>query len=166
VAAAATAVEAALTAAGFCAERQDQAGELADIFEGMGDELAEWIVTAPGGRQMMLQLAYFARGHRPVIMEVGPVLDLADVIGGKVCALASRVEPRDYIDTAAALRRGYTVTRLISFARRLDPGLTGRDFAEAGRHLDRLPDRLFTRYGLGPADVAELREQFASWPRG
>lgn len=166
VAAAADAVEAALTAAGLLAERQDQAGELAGIFEGMGDELAEWIVTAPGGRQMMLQLAYFARGRRPVVMEVGPVLDLQDVIGGKVCALASRVEPRDYIDTAAALRRGYPVGQLIGFARRLDPGLTDQDFADAGRHLDQLPDRVFTRYGLGPADVAALRKQFADWPRG
>jgi hypothetical protein len=165
VAAAADAVEAALTAAGFRAERQDQAGGLADIFEGMGDELAEWIVTAPGGRQMMLQLAYFARDRRPVVMEVGPVLDLADVIGGKVCALASRVEPRDYIDTAAALRRGYTPERLIAFARRLDPGLTRRDFADAARHLDGLPDRVFTRYGLSPDEVTGLRKQFAAWPR-
>lgn len=165
VPAAAHAVEAALEAAGFQAERQDQAGGLADIFEGMGDELAEWIVTAPGGRQMMLQLAYFARDRRPVVMEVGPVLDLADVMGGKVCALASRVEPRDYIDTAAALRRGYSPQELIRFARRLDPGLSRRDFADAARHLDGLPDRVFIRYGLGPAEVASLREQFAPWPR-
>lgn len=165
VAAAAAAVESALTAAGFRAQRQDQAGGLADVFEGMGDELAEWIVTAAGGHQMMLQLAYFTRDHRPVIMEVGPVLDLADVIGGKVCALASRVEPRDYIDTAAALRRGYTPAQLIDFAGRLDPGLTARDFADAGQQLDRLPDRVFARYGLNPDDVAGLRQQFATWPR-
>ena len=74
----------------------------------MGEGLAEWIVTAPDGQQMMLQMAYFDRTAQPVTMDVGPVLDLEDVVGGKVCALASRVEPRDYIDTAAALRR-YTV---------------------------------------------------------
>ena len=71
----------------------------------MGEGLAEWIVTAPGGREMMLQMAYFDRDRAPVIMEFGPVLDLEDVVGGKVCALASRVEPRDYMDTAAALGR-------------------------------------------------------------
>ena len=165
VAAAASAVGAALLAAGFAVERQDLGGDLAFVFEGMGDELAEWLVTAPGGRQMMLQLAYFARGHRPVIMEVGPVLDLEDVIGGKVCALASRVEPRDYIDTAAALRCGYSVPQVIAFARRLDPGLTGRDFANAGQQLDRLPDGVFARYGLRPPDVIRLRQQLAAWPR-
>ena len=105
VAAAAEAVEDALRAAGFEAERRDQGGGLEDIFYGMGEGLAEWIITAPGGQQTMLQMAYFDRTRGPVTMDVGPVLDLEDLAGSKVCALASRVEPRDYIDTAAALRR-------------------------------------------------------------
>ena len=67
-------------------------------------------------------------------------------------------------DTAAALGR-YTVAQLIGLARRLDPGLTERDFADAGRQLDRMPDGMFARYGLTPADVAALRERFAAWPR-
>ena len=164
VTAAAEAVEAALREAGFQAERRDQAGGLEEIFYGMGEGLAEWIITAPGGQQTMLQMAYFDRTRGPVTMDVGPVLDLEDLAGSKVCALASRVEPRDYIDTAAALRR-YSVQQLISFARRLDPGLEDRDFADAGVQLDRMPDGLFTRYGLAPGDVARLREQFTAWPR-
>ena len=164
VADAADAVEGALRAAGFEAERRDQSGGLEDIFYGMGEGLAEWIITAPGGQQTMLQMAYFDRTRGPVTMDVGPVLDLEDLAGSKVCALASRVEPRDYVDTAAALQR-YTVDQLISFARRLDPGLEARDFADAGTQLDRMPDGLFTRYGLSPGDVARLREQFAVWPR-
>lgn len=59
-------------------------------------------------------------------------LDLPDVIAGKVIALASRAAERDYIDTAAALGRGYSVAHLISLARELDPGLDDRDFADAG----------------------------------
>jgi len=90
------------------------------------------LITAPGGQQTMLQLAYFDRSHRPVTMDVGPVLALEDLAGSKVCALASRVEPRDYIDTAAAMRR-YPVDQLIGFAKRLDAGLEDRDFADAGR---------------------------------
>ena len=164
VTAAAEAVEAALRQAGFQAERRDQTGGLEEIFYGMGEGLAEWIITAPGGQQTMLQMAYFDRTRGPVTMDVGPVLDLEDLAGSKVCALASRVEPRDYIDTAAALRR-YNVDQLISFARRLDPGLDDRDFADAGTQLDRMPDGVFTRYGLSPADVARLREQFMAWPR-
>lgn len=164
VAAAADAVQSALRAAGFLAERRDRLGGLQEVFEGMTEGLAEWIITAPSGQQTMLQMAHFDRMRGPVTMDVGPVLDLEDVAAGKAVALVSRVEPRDYVDTAAALGR-YTVAQLIGLARRLDPGLTERDFADAGRQLDRMPDRLFARYGLTPADVAELRKRFAAWPR-
>jgi hypothetical protein len=164
VGAAADAVEAALRGAGFGTERRDKTGGLADTFYGMGEGLAEWIVTGPGGEQMMLQMAYFDRARRPVIMDVGPVLDLEDVVGGKVCALASRVEPRDYVDTAAAMGR-YSAEQMIGFARRLDPGLTDRDFADAVQRLDQWGDRVFASFGLSPEDVAVLRERFAAWPR-
>ena len=164
VAAAADAVESALRAAGFEAERRDQAGGLEDVFYGLGDGLAEWVITAPGGEQTMLQMAYFDRTRGPVTMDVGPVLDLEDLAGSKVCALASRVEPRDYVDTAAALQR-YTVGQLISFAKRLDPGLEDRDFADAGRQLDQMPDQVFTRYRLSQQDVVRLRKRFSGWPR-
>jgi hypothetical protein len=89
------------------------------IFPGMGDGLAEWIITAPGGEQMVLQMAYFDRSRDPVMTDVGPVLTLEDVIGGKVCALAGRAYERDYLDTAAALEL-YSPAELIGFARRLD----------------------------------------------
>jgi Nucleotidyl transferase AbiEii toxin, Type IV TA system len=164
VEAAAGAVEHALRQAGFATERWDKTGGLADIFDGLGEGLAEWIVTTPGGEQMMLQMAYFERARRPVIMDIGPVLDLEDVVGGKVCALASRAEPRDYLDTAAALDR-YSVEQMISFARRLDPGLTRNDFVDAGRRLDQWGDQVFAPFGLGPQDVTALRERFAAWPR-
>jgi hypothetical protein len=61
VEAAAGAVEAALRDAGFMTERRDLAGGPTEVFPGMGEGLAEWIVTAPDGGQMMLQMAYFDR---------------------------------------------------------------------------------------------------------
>lgn len=164
VEAAAGAVDTALREAGFGTERRDKTAGLAEVFPGMGEGLAEWIVTAPDGRQMMLQMAYFDRGCKPVIMDFGPVLDLEDVAGGKVCALAGRVEPRDYADTAALLAR-YTPDELIGFARRLDPGLTAQDFADAGHRLDRMDDAVLTSSGLDPQGVARVRQRFARWPR-
>jgi hypothetical protein len=77
---------------------------------------------------------------------------------------ASRAYERDYIDTAAALQR-YAPDELIGFARRLDPGLTGRDFADPGQRLDRMPDEAFMSFGVSRQDVATLRERFATWPR-
>jgi hypothetical protein len=90
VASAATKVEDALTAAGFTVDRIDKTGGLGDLFPGMGDRLAEWIVTSPGGERAQLQMSYFFRAHRPVAMEIGPVLDLDDVAAGKTAALAGR----------------------------------------------------------------------------
>ena len=68
------------------------------------------------------------------------------------------------MDTAAALER-YTVEQIIVFARRLDPGLTDRDFADAVQRLDQWGDGVFASFGLGPEDVAGLRARFAAWPR-
>src|SRR6201994_2446525 len=164
VEAAADAVETALRDVGFETDRRDKTAGLADVFYGLGEGLAEWIVTAPAGEQMMLQMAYFDRSRSPVIMDIGPVLDLEDVVGGKVCALASRAEPRDYVDTAAVLER-YTAEQVIGFARRLDPGLTDRDFAEAAERLDQWGDGVFASFGLDAAGIAELRARFAAWPR-
>jgi hypothetical protein len=92
VEAAADEVEVRLRDACFEAERQDNTAALGDIFPGMDQGLAEWIVTAPGGEQTMLQMAYFDRARGPVTMDIGPVLDLEDVLGGKVCALALLTE--------------------------------------------------------------------------
>jgi Nucleotidyl transferase AbiEii toxin, Type IV TA system len=164
VEAAAGSVEAALRNAGFETEREDTADGLSEMFEGMDDGLAEWTVTASDGQQIMLQMAYFDRTRQPVTMDVGPVLSLEDVVGGKVCALAGRAEPRDYIDTAAALKR-YSIQDAIRLARRLDPGLEDRDFADAARRLDQWGDGIFAPFGLDAADIARLRAAFADWPR-
>jgi Nucleotidyl transferase AbiEii toxin, Type IV TA system len=154
----------ALAGAGFIVDWQDKTGGLGDLFPGMGDGLAEWIVTAPGGEQVQLQMSYFARRRRPVVMEIGPVLDLDDVAAGKAHALACRAAIRDYID-AAALLDHYPATRLIALAQRMDPGLGDGDFADAGRRLDVTPDSVFARYGLSPEQIAWVREQFEGWPR-
>lgn len=165
VEASADGVEAALRAAGFRADRVDKTAGLTDIFGSeMGASLAEWAVIAADGRRMTLQMAYFDRGREPVVMEIGPVLALEDVLGGKANALASRIEPRDYVDTANALER-YRPAQLIGFGKRIDPGLHDEDYADAGRRLDELSNRRFTAFGLHFRDIARVRERFAAWPR-
>jgi hypothetical protein len=57
------------------------------------------------------------------------------------------------------------VEQLIAFAKRLDPGLTDQEFADAGRRLDQLSDQRFTASGLRPQDVAGMRNKLAAWPR-
>jgi Nucleotidyl transferase AbiEii toxin, Type IV TA system len=105
VEAAAAAVEKALHAAGFRAERQDRDSDLSEIFYGFATGLAEWVVTSPRGEQTVLQITHFDRNRSPVFMDVGPVLNPLDAIASKVRAFATRAEERDVIDVAAALER-------------------------------------------------------------
>ena len=107
VQAAAGFVEAALRGAGFRHERQDQAAGLAGIVPGMGEGLAEWIVTAPGGEQMAL-LAHSGPGpragdpgHRPGPgpgregVRAGQPHRAAGLRGRGRCAAALRSRPAD-----------------------------------------------------------------------
>ncbi len=99
-------------------------------------------------------------------MDVGPVLHVDDVLGSKVAALATRAEPRDYIDVAAALRiRG--AEQLRALAQQADSAVTEDDFRAAMARLDRLDDSVFTDlYGVAREEVDVLRAAFADWPRG
>lgn len=164
VAEAAGLIAAALADDGITVTREGPASDLAGLFPGLGDELADYHLTVPSGQSADLQLAYFDRNHDPVSMDFGPVLDLEDVAGSKVCALISRGYDRDYIDTAALLGR-WTPTELLSMALRLDPGLDPRDIADVGARLDRMPDTRFTAYALTTRDITTMRDRFAAWPR-
>jgi hypothetical protein len=106
-------------AAGFVPERQDETAGLADIVPDIGEGLADWIVTAPGGEQMLLQFAYFDRLRDPVVMDIGLVLDEEDVVGGKV--------------RADVPSRGATPT----WPRRCSPSLRIRLLSKELRHVDR-----------------------------
>lgn len=99
-------------------------------------------------------------------MDIGPVLHVDDVLGSKVATLATRAEPRDYIDVAAALRVR-TADELRRLARQADPAVSDDELRAAMTRLDRLDDTVFTDlYGLSKESVDALRAAFADWPRG
>jgi len=79
-------------------------------------------------------------------------------------AMATRAEPRDYVDVAAALDR-YDRTRLVDLAMAADPALTEEELAESMQRLDRLDDDAFSFYGRTPEQIRDLRERLAPWPR-
>jgi Nucleotidyl transferase AbiEii toxin, Type IV TA system len=162
VADAAGPVQAALHEAGLGVVRRGSS--LADLFPGFTETLIDLDVTSPGG-QTVVELVYFDRALSTVTTDIGPVVHIEDALAGKVCALAGRAAERDYIDTAAALARGYTPGQLIAFARRLDPGLANPEFAEAAQRLDQLSDQRWTDLGFSPGQVTQMREQFTAWPR-
>ncbi|MEH0985191.1 nucleotidyl transferase AbiEii/AbiGii toxin family protein [Micromonospora sp. CPCC 205556] len=162
-AAAATEVRAALERAGFTVADADPDSDLGDLFEGFDRDMKDFVVTR-GSRRIRLSLARLDRYRSPVVMDLGPVMDVRDLVANKIAALVNRREVRDYIDVSAALDH-YPVSELLDLARQVDPALDADDVREAGRYLDRIPDRRFARYGLDAAQVAELRRRLAAWPR-
>ncbi|WBB76462.1 nucleotidyl transferase AbiEii/AbiGii toxin family protein [Micromonospora sp. WMMD1128] len=161
-AAAAADVRAALERAGYRVDEADPDG-LGEVFDGFDRDLRDFVVSR-GDRRIRLSLARLDRHRSPVVMDFGPVMDVRDLIANKTAALVNRREVRDYIDVAAALDR-YAVTELLALARQVDPALEDADVRAAGRYLDGLADRRFTRYGLDPARIAEVRRRMAAWPR-
>ncbi|MFF5175725.1 nucleotidyl transferase AbiEii/AbiGii toxin family protein [Micromonospora sp. NPDC000089] len=162
-AAAATGVRAALEGAGYVVADADPDSELGELFEGFDRDLKDFVV-ARDGRQIRLSLARLDRHRSPVVMDLGPVMDVRDLVANKTAALVNRREVRDYIDVASALDQ-YPVAELLRLAGQADPALDPDDVRAAGRYLDRLPDRRFARYGLDAAQVAALRRRLADWPR-
>ena len=157
--AAAGEVVAALTAAGYRVVREE--GD--DLFDGMSDDLQEFLVAAET-RALRLTLCRLDRRNAPVVMDLGPVMHLDDLVATKVAALVSRREVRDYIDVAAALER-YPLQRILELAHAADPALEPADIADAGRYLDRLDDARFVLYGMSREQIGQLRERLAEWPR-
>ncbi|MER7894375.1 nucleotidyl transferase AbiEii/AbiGii toxin family protein [Micromonospora sp. NPDC094482] len=162
-AAAATGVRTALERAGFEVADADPDGDLADLFEGYERDMKDFVVSRDG-RQIRLSLARLDRHRSPVVMDLGPVMDVRDLVANKIAALINRREVRDYIDVAAALEH-YDVAELLELARQVDPALDPEDVRAAGRYLDRVPAQRFARYGLDAAAVAQVRARLTAWPR-
>jgi predicted nucleotidyltransferase component of viral defense system len=150
--------------AGFDVDVIPETSELGDIFYGFERDMVEFEIRKKD-ETIRLQLCRFDRSQRPTVMEIGPVLHINDVIGSKVAAMATRAEPRDFIDVAAALDR-YNSQQLMELALCADPALTDEEFADAMRRLDRLDDEVFeTMYGRTSEECAEMRRRFTDWPR-
>ncbi|WFE42851.1 nucleotidyl transferase AbiEii/AbiGii toxin family protein [Verrucosispora sp. WMMD1129] len=162
-AAAAADVRTALERAGFEVVDADPDSDLGDLFDGFDRDLRDFVVGR-NERRIRLSLARLDRHRSPVVMDLGPVMDVRDLIANKTAALVNRREVRDYIDVASALEHR-SVAELLELARQLDPALDDDDVRAAGRYLDRIPDARFTRYGLDPADIAQVRRHLAAWPR-
>lgn len=130
------------------------------------DTFARLAVTDPAqpDHPYKVELAANWRALPPVMMDIGPVLHADDVIAGKMSALYTRAEPRDFLDIDAALITGrYTRAQLCELAEQSDTGFNRRVLADLFGMLQRYPDRRFAAYGADPAHVSEMRKRFTQW---
>jgi len=115
------------------------------------------------GRTVKVELVAEFLMHSPVPSGLGPVLHPDDVAAGKLEALFTRAEVRDFIDVDALLRGGYSRRQLIELAKRRDSGFDNNVLADMFHSLRRLNDRQFAVYGIDPAAIQGIRDQFADW---
>jgi nucleotidyltransferase AbiEii toxin of type IV toxin-antitoxin system len=130
------------------------------------DTFARLAATDPAtpDRPYRVELAANWRSLPPVMMDIGPVLHVDDVVAGKMSALFTRAEPRDFLDVDAALMTGrYTREGLIDLAEQADAGFDRRVFADLLSMLRRYPDRRFAAYGASPDHIAAMRNRFDEW---
>lgn len=93
------------------------------------DTFARLAVTDPAqlDHPYKVELAANWRALPPVMMDIGPVLLADDVVAGKMSALYTRAEPRDFLDVDAAVATArYTRTRLLELAEQADAGFDRR----------------------------------------
>jgi hypothetical protein len=143
----------------FAALRHDQLGV---VVEASSPTYVRLTATAPDGRECKVEVARDARIRPPVRLAVGAVLHVEEVAADKMLALFGRAAARDFVDVVALLGR-FPADRLVDLAAEKDRGFDARHFAAALRSVSRFEDGDFLVLGLGPADVARLRERVLSW---
>jgi hypothetical protein len=122
------------------------------------------LTVSDGVRISTVELGLDLRAHKPVQIQVGPVLHPDDAVANKMRALYERTHVSDFIDINAVLRSGrYDQSALLQLARRSDITFDRSVFADALAQAQLLDAELFARYGLVGEDLDELRRRFALW---
>jgi len=122
-----------------------------------------WMTDTHSGQSGKVELAAYIRSQAPVTTSIGPVLHVHDVAGGKVGALFTCAEARDFIDIDAMVISGrFTRGSLQKLAASKDAGFDLRVLADLLAVIDIYPDAEFSAYGqqdeqIHPADANAVR---------
>ncbi len=146
-------VTAQLRVNGFVVDQTRRAPQFARLYVATGD-----------GFRLDVDLGVDWRQDDPVLLDVGPVLSLADAVGNKVSALYSRAEPRDYLDVDAIRASGrFSDEQLLTEAAERNPGFEVGMFAEqlAGVRRLTLPD--VRPYGVTAEQLEGVKRRYLRW---
>lgn len=142
---------------------------LADALEvGSGYDLAladVYVVQAHGlgsKEACEVDLLKEALSRQPVPVDVGAMVDLEELVVMKVRALGDRGLPRDVIDVHAACRY-YSVVELEQLGLRDESEFDLVELRDRLESVVWVSDEEFAAYGLGPDEIAELRQWALEW---
>ena len=128
--------------------------------ERVSPSFAQLSVTLP----LSVDLAIDWRAHTPVRLDVGPVLDIEDAVGNKLCALYSRSYPRDYLDVDAIRATGtISDARLIELLQERDAGFDVGFFTECLRGAHSISLTQVAAYGINASQLHTIQQRFHAW---
>lgn len=127
-------------------------------------QFARLRITEDAGEVLDVDLALNWRADPPVHMAVGPVLSERDAVAGKLSAVYSRGEVRDFLDLDAIRSSGrWPDDVLLALGREHDDGFDQGMFAA---QLDRITALLPSEaavYGIGGDDFAAVQARLLAW---
>jgi hypothetical protein len=121
------------------------------------------VVDLQSEESVTIDLGYDYRENKPILIAgIGAVLDIDDVITGKVRAFWDRQAARDYIDIDAILATGkWSVNYLYTKLQRVRPEASAIDFAAMLKSVIEFADE-YAAYGLSDGDVISLSTRLES----
>lgn len=121
-------------------------------------------VVDADGAELEVDFGINWRAHPPVRFAVGAVLSEADAVAGKLSAVYSRGEVRDFLDLDAIRQSGrYTDGDLIALGREHDDGFdVGMFAAQLSRVMDLLPAEA-DEYGVDTDAFTAVQQRLTDW---
>ncbi|WP_308465314.1 nucleotidyl transferase AbiEii/AbiGii toxin family protein [Rathayibacter soli] len=121
-------------------------------------------VEDTAGTSLDVDFAVNWRRDAPVRLSLGPVVSERDAVAGKLSAVYSRAEVRDFLDLDAIRRSGrYADTDLLAMGREHDDGFDETMFAQQlSRVANVLPSEA-EEYGTTAEQLAGVQQRIMSW---
>ena len=147
------ATEAALMGAGFDVSRSR-----------VSDSFARFHLRGDGEEMLDVDLGVNWRADAPVAMTVGPVLSERDAIAGKLSAVYSRGEVRDYLDLDSIRTTGrFTDRELLALGREHDDGFDAGMFAAQLSRIATILPTQAAQYGVTADDFVQIQARILAW---
>lgn len=123
------------------------------------------LVTDPRTDEtIVVDLGYDYRENPPVMVEgIGPVLDIEDIVTGKVRAFVERGAERDYSDLDRILADGrWSPQDILAKAKSVFPDTTALTLAEKLDRADQLDLENYSAIGIGPRSLTAMQRRLSA----
>lgn len=116
------------------------------------------------GQEIELDIGIDYRKNEPVILDIGPVLDVEDAVMNKLTALYSRGEFRDFLDVYSILEsKKYSFEELLVKAKEYDLGFTEEYFAMRLKEVSKINLDNVSEYGINESQLTAIKARLTKW---